>query len=238
MSKKILILSTDAAHHRYFINFLLQNGISLEGCYFETTSVKPPFETGPLFEDTEKEFEMENFFRRVPFELNLEATNVQDINNEASIAKIKCSKADFGIVFGTRRLSPELISAFRDGLINVHRGMSEEYRGLDSDLWAIYHGDYGNIGVTIHKVAVDLDVGDIVYQQAMPLVKNMKVYQIRYYTTLISSELALRATLDYLEGCLKSRPQTKRGRYYSFMPLVLKNIVANKFEKYCEKLDG
>jgi hypothetical protein len=63
----------------------------------------------------------------------------------------------------------------------------------------------------------------------------MKIYQIRYYTTLIAAELVIKAVGQYLRsGELPSYPQPQEGRYYSFMPIELKRVVAEKFNKYCE----
>ena len=118
----------------------------------------------------------------------------------------------------------------------MHRGIAQKYRGLDSDLWAIYHQDYKSIGVTIHLVEEKLDTGAIIYQKEMKLIKNMKIFQIRYYTTLIATDLVKKTIADYSSGALQPVPQEKIGRYYSFMPLDLKSIVTNRFNLYCKNI--
>jgi methionyl-tRNA formyltransferase len=140
------------------------------------------------------------------------------------------------VVFGAGKISSDVIKMFPDGLINVHRGISEKYRGLDSELWAVYHQDYGNIGVTIHKVEELLDTGDIIFKQKLKLKSGMKTYQLRYYTSLIATNLVIKTLKDYLSGTLLQKKQKKKGRYYSFMPLELKKIVNDKFNHYCEKI--
>jgi hypothetical protein len=236
--KKIAVLSSDTAHHRYFLNTILKEGISLAGCLFETEHVEAPFPIGPLFETEEDSFEAEHFFNRIPRELpNGLTLEVGSVNSLEAAEKIRRLKPDFGVVFGTGKISKDVIQMFPDGLINVHRGIAEEYRGLDSDLWAIYHNDYKNIGVTIHKVEPLLDTGDVVLQERMELKAGMKTHQIRYYTSLIATDLVIKALKDYLSGTLKHRPQEKRGKYCSFMPLDLKKMVNEKFNNYCKKLD-
>ena len=232
---KIIILSTDTLHHRFFINRLLDEDIKFTKCMFETTSVTPPFPVGPLFENSQEEFDQTNFFKNTRKNLDrIEIMEVENINSDHSIQFLKSERPDFGIVFGTRKLSKKIIACFKDGAINVHRGISQDYRGLDSDLWAVYHKDFSNIGVTIHFVEERLDTGDIVAQDKLLLKRDMKIHQIRYYTTLIATELVLKALDSYLNESLKPTPQ-KKGRYYSFMPLVLKRIVANKFNSYCKE---
>lgn len=234
---KIIVLSSDTPHHRYFINFLEQAGLPLAAYLFETEHAKAPFPTGPLFEEQELAFENANFFNNLPWDLPKNKVHFGSrINSPESLALLKEWQPDLGIVFGTGKLSPAVIRSFRDGLINVHRGITESYRGLDSDLWAIYHGDYDKLGVTIHRVAEALDTGSIVYQQRMPLKPGMRAWQIRYYTTIIATELVAQALQSYLAGKLPEQPQETQGRYYSFMPLDLKKIVANRFDDYCEAL--
>lgn len=233
--KKILVLSSDTPHHRYFINALVRDGAPLAGCLFETVHTEAPFPTGPLFEREELEFENETFFREMDRELPRGlATEIDTVNSGPSLAAIRSIGPDFGIVFGTGKIGKEAIALFKDGLINVHRGIAQEYRGLDSDLWAIYHGDYGNLGVTIHRVDPALDTGDIVYQDRMTVRRDMKIHQIRYHTSLIATELVRKAVADYGGKGITFHPQEKAGRYYSFMPLELKRRVALKFNKYCE----
>ena len=233
--KKIVILSTDTPHHRYFINTLTKD-VPITGCIFEKESVRPPFATGPLFEDQEAAFEHEHFFKNLSSSLTTSISEVKQINSTESLIKLRALSPDFGIVFGTRKLSPEIIAVFRDGLINVHRGISQEYRGLDSDLWAIYHDDYANLGTTIHQIEPNLDTGKIIYQEHLELKQGMKTHQIRFYTTIIATRLVKNAVDDYLNNRLSPYPQPHKGRYYSFMPLELKKIITEKFNRYCEGL--
>jgi methionyl-tRNA formyltransferase len=233
----IVVLSTDTLHHRYFLNVLERRGVPLSGYVFETVHTQAPFATGPLNEVEERDFEQRRFFETVP--MALQETKVHRVDrcgSQAGVALLDRLQPDFGVVFGTGRLSEAVIGRFRHGLINVHRGISQAYRGLDSDLWAIYHGDYGNLGVTIHRVEPTLDTGPIVAQRTLPLNGSMRSWQLRYHTTVLATDLVARALEDYRCGRLGGVPQTQHGRYYSFMPLELKREVARKFDRYCEGL--
>jgi len=228
--KKIIILSSDTLHHRYFINALIKNGIDITACILETVPVEP----APFFDKEEEDFERKNFFKDVPRELKIKVFQARNINDDAARGFMSEINPDLGIVFGTGKILPGVLFLFKDGLINVHRGIAQKYRGLDSCLWALYQNDCGNIGVTIHKVDSKLDTGDIVYQKTLDakLLKDMEIYQIRYYTTKIAVELVLKALDDYRKGGIKSTPQQAKGTYYSFMPLELKKISAVNFERY------
>jgi methionyl-tRNA formyltransferase len=203
----------------------------------ETSHAKPSFPIGPFLDKEELNFENNNFFNKVTSKLpdNIIST-VKSVNSQESIKIIKKIKPDFGIVFGTGKISEDVIKLFKDGLINVHRGIAEKYRGLDSDLWSIYHRDFKNIGVTIHRVDNQLDVGDILYQEKLSLDSKMEIYQLRYYTTVIATNLIIKSVNSYLQNKIKYFPQKDKGRYYSFMPLVLKEISLKYFNIYKRKL--
>lgn len=118
----------------------------------------------------------------------------------------------------------------------MHRGIAEEYRGLDSDVWAIYNNDFKNIGVTIHRVEEELDTGDILKCKKLQIKEGMKVHELRYYTTVLASNLALELMREYQQnGKLVTDKQKKRGKYYSFAPLELKKAAALRFNTFTEK---
>ncbi|EKO78319.1 MULTISPECIES: formyltransferase family protein [Leptospira] len=237
--KKIVILASDTPHRRYYIKRILAEGIPILAVVFESTSIKPNFPVAPFFSQEEAEFEKENFFSEFDDNLDeIQVKVVENINDNSCLAFLESLSADFGIVFGTRKVKPSIIEQFKDGAINVHRGIAEEYRGLDTNLWAIYHSDLENIGVTIHHVGKELDTGDLVLQRKIVYPAGAKIFQLRYYETKLSAELSIQALHNYLMGTLSYRPQRKIGRYYSFMPLVIKELLPLKLEKLLKNYYG
>ena len=60
----------------------------------------------------------------------------------------------------------EILEAPRLGSFNLHPGPLPRYAGLNPVCWAIYRGETMH-GVTLHKLAPDIDAGPIVYQEAV-----------------------------------------------------------------------
>jgi len=227
----IIILASDTPHRRFFIKNLMSKFSNIEGVIFETESIKPSFPTGPFYECEERKFENDSFF--IDFDDDLDKVQVHyvnTINSEQSISLINKISPSFAVIFGTRKISKKVTKLFEDGAINVHRGIASEYRGLDSNLWAIYHEDFNNLGVTIHKVNDVLDTGEIIYEEKLNVPFNSEIFQLRYYETLLATNLTMRAVEDYNLGRIVSYKQEKLGRYYSFMPLVLKETITKKFD--------
>lgn len=67
-----------------------------------------------------------------------------------------------------RRLSPVLVRAFRERLLNVHPSLLPAFPGLEAQRQALDHGVKVS-GATVHFVDEGLDSGPIVLQEAVPV---------------------------------------------------------------------
>lgn len=61
-----------------------------------------------------------------------------------------------------------VLAAPRIGAFNLHPGPLPRYAGLNAVSWAIYRGETLH-GVTVHKMAPEIDAGPIVYQALFPI---------------------------------------------------------------------
>ena len=230
--KKILLIGNDTLHRRFLINSLIDNDFSILGCIFETNNITPPFAVGPVFEKDEKNFLKKEFSKQTRLDLHrVDSWDFPNANCEDSKNLINELSPDLCIVSGAGLLQEEIIELFPDGLINIHLGNAIEYRGLDTNFWAIYHNDLENVGVTIHFVDEELDTGDIIDYKKVKIDKNIKIHQLRFYEMLLASQLIQSTLKNYFDGKLHAKKQEKKGRYYSFMPIDLKKIVSKKFNK-------
>ena len=130
------------------------------------------------------------------------------------------------------KIEPGVFSLFRYGIINIHRGIVNRYRGLDSDLWAIYHNDFDNIGVTIHFVEENLDSGDVLGMGKIQFSREDKIFHLRYKTTVMAADMVVDILTNfenYKKGVIK---QKKESQYYSAMPSVLKPVCRDKFNQF------
>ena len=83
----------------------------------------------------QEKFEKENFFKKISKNIEKEKIiNFKNINDEKSYQYINQIKPDLGVVFGTRKISKKIIRLFKFGLINIHRGIIEKYRGLTRNI--------------------------------------------------------------------------------------------------------
>jgi len=234
---KIAILTTNTLHHRYFINSIKKSKINIFKYIFETTFVKPQFTEKNFFKKEENTFEKKNFFKSVTKNIDeKKVIKLMNINSKKSVQILKKLKIDLGIVFGCRKINQNIIDQFKFGLINIHRGVIQKYRGLDSDLWAILKKDFKNIGVCLHLIDKNLDTGSIIQQKKIKIKKGMKIFHIRYFTTLLATQMIINLFKKSSKNLRFPKKQTKLGSYYSFMPYNEKNNAKIIFDKYVKKL--
>lgn len=78
---------------------------------------------------------------------------------------------DLGIVFGTGIIKKGLFALPKKGMINIHQGITQWYRGQPPAFWELYNNER-KTGITIHKVAEKLDGGDIIFQKSISILPN------------------------------------------------------------------
>jgi|6_EtaG_2_1085325.scaffolds.fasta_scaffold00735_4 methionyl-tRNA formyltransferase len=236
---KIMMLTTDTKHHRFFINAIEKNFKDVS-VIFETRSLKKDYPTGPFFEKEQDDFN-ELFFKSCSRELSNKVRNslliCKSVNGPKAASFLKEKSPDVCISFGTGRIKPDTIKLGRMGIINVHRGIIEKYRGLDSDMWAIINKDFSEIGTTIHWIDENLDTGPIISQGKYKIQKHDEIFHIQYHTTLIGSSLVI----DALEKIKKEKDlevyhQKELGKYYTAMSLFDKHQALKHFNEYRERL--
>lgn len=232
MKKKIIFIGTDTLHRRFFLSEIAKL-YEIKKFFFEEYKVNPSFDIKSSFDLGEKKFESNNFIVKSFEHFKDKIEYVNRGHDQVVKDYIKNEKIDLAIIFGAAKLNNKVLNLLNDYAINVHRGIAEEYRGLDSNLWAVYHKDYENTGVTLHKAIDILDKGDIYKQKKIRYPDNIMIYKMRYYETILAKELILNFLSDYINNNVRFEKQIKEGRYYSFMPGCLKDTL--NFNGYLNK---
>ena len=116
------------------------------------------------------------------------------------------------------------------GIYNIHFGNCLTYRGLDSNLWACYHEEFHNIGVSLHEVNFELDKGDLVIYKKLHEFKNIK--DLKYNEIFLAKEILEDFRIKIDNNLLIPKIKNSGlGRYYGAMPSCLKKVVFKKIWK-------
>ena len=97
----------------------------------------------------------------------LENSNVircskQQLYSDSMLQSLRKLAPKVGFVFGGPLLKKELFEIPQYGCVNIHTGLVNHYRGVDSSLWAMYDNRPDLIGATLHYIDKSIDAGNVI----------------------------------------------------------------------------
>lgn len=154
-------------------------------------------------------------------ELKLQPSPVKQLADTAGLPVLQPERArEEKFVGELRAWAPDLIAvaAFgqilpqsilelpRFGCLNVHTSLLPKYRGAAPIQWAILNGD-AETGVTIMKMDVGLDTGDILTQRTTPIRDEDNAATLHDRLAQLGAELLVQTIPDYVAGKIRPQPQ-------------------------------
>jgi len=107
-------------------------------------------------------------------------------------------------VCGTSVLKPDVFTLAPKGTINIHTGITPEYRSADPIFWALYRGEPEKVGVTIHYIDRGIDTGPIVHQESVPVYAEDTLASIYVRCIRRGAELYSRALTEIETGTVRT----------------------------------
>ncbi len=100
------------------------------------------------------------------------------------------------------------------GALNMHGSLLPRYRGRAPVNWAVIKGER-ETGATLHYMVTKPDAGDIVAQQAVPILPNDTAFDVFGKVTLAAEMVLDQVLPDLLAGTAPRIPQDlARGSYF------------------------
>ncbi len=129
--------------------------------------------------------------------------------------RIRALQPDFFFSFYYREmLKAPLLAIPKRGALNMHGSLLPKYRGRVPVNWAIIRGET-ETGATLHYMTEKPDNGDIVAQQAVPILPNDTAHEV-FQKVTVAAEMALNDVLPaLLAGKAKAEKQDlSKGAYF------------------------
>ena len=99
-------------------------------------------------------------------------THIKSKNENLIIDVMNAWKVDLIVLAGWMKIiSPKLIEAFPNKIINLHPSMLPKYKGLHAIERALESGDRFT-GVSVHYVNEQLDGGEVILQKEVPILPD------------------------------------------------------------------
>jgi len=156
------------------------------------------------------------FFGDAPAKLDRPelVVEVPHINDDRVVELAQRLKPDVIAVFGTSLIRGPLLKMGRLGMVNLHGGLSPEYRGADCTFWALYNGEPEKVGCTLHYIDAGIDTGKLI-AHVSPAVKRGDDELTLFWRAVKDSAEVYGEFFDRLERDeAVGRAQPGKGRLY------------------------
>jgi methionyl-tRNA formyltransferase len=123
------------------------------------------------------------------------------------LKELKSLNADLQIVVAFRML-PDLVWNMPPmGTVNLHGSLLPQYRGAAPINWAIINGEK-ETGVTTFKLQHEIDTGNILLQETIPIGENETAGELHDRMKEIGAQLLVKTVEGLANGTLQETPQT------------------------------
>jgi methionyl-tRNA formyltransferase len=120
-----------------------------------------------------------------------------DPNADDVVARVAaCAPAFLFSFYYRKMLGAPLLALPRCGALNLHGSLLPRYRGRAPVNWAVLHGE-AHTGATLHYMEVKPDAGDVVGQQAVPILPDDTAREV-FDKVTVAAEIVLDAALPGL----------------------------------------
>jgi len=176
-----------------------------------------------FIEPSHREILMKRLFpghRDLTYTEKIPTIEVENINDRRCRDFVIAQEPDLIAVCGTTVIESDLLQLVDKGFINIHCGITPEYRSADPIFWALYNREPDKVGITIHFVDRGIDTGPIIYQEAVPVTEEDNIATLYAKCIERGAYLMAKAIDDVEKGSVQViEKRNIRGKAYYHMDL-------------------
>jgi len=136
------------------------------------------------------------------------------INHPEVVRLADALRPDLIAVFGTSLIRGELLQKGRLGMVNLHGGLSPEYRGADCTFWALYNGEPEKVGCTLHYIDAGIDTGRLIAHVCPEIFPTDTELTLFWRSVKESAKVYAELMQRLAQGEKLGSPQQGKGRLY------------------------
>ena len=136
----------------------------------------------------------------------------EHVNDRAVFVTVQRLAPDVVAVFGSSLIRPPLLGQGRLGMLNLHGGLSPDYRGADCTFWALYNGEPGQVGCTLHFINAGIDTGALIAHVCPEVREGDDELTLFWRAVRDSAEAYVEAIERLARGEPLGRLQDRKGR--------------------------
>ena len=164
--------------------------------------------------------------KKYAVEKGLTVLQPEKLKNPDFIEQLKSLKADLQIVVAFRML-PEMVWNMPPmGTLNLHGSLLPKYRGAAPINWAIINGE-AYTGVTTFKLNHEIDTGDILLTEKIPIIENETAGTLHDKMKVIGADLLLKTVIGLSENSISEIPQNHQEVLKNAPKIFTENCIIN-----------
>lgn len=146
--------------------------------------------------------------KKYAVEKGLTILQPEKLKNPQFLKELKALNADLQVVVAFRMLPEVVWNMPPMGTINLHASLLPDYRGAAPINWAVIDGSQVT-GVTTFKLKHEIDTGNVLLQQKIPLGETETAGELHDRMKIIGAELLVKTVEGLAAGTLREQPQDK-----------------------------
>jgi methionyl-tRNA formyltransferase len=144
--------------------------------------------------------------KKYAVEHNLTVLQPEKLKSLQFLEDLRNLKADLQVVVAFRMLPEFVWNMPPMGTVNLHGSLLPQYRGAAPINWAIINGEK-ETGITTFKLKHEIDTGDILLQEKIPIGENETAGELHDKMKEIGAKLLVETIKGLADGTLKENPQ-------------------------------
>lgn len=142
---------------------------------------------------------IESAVKKYAIEKNLKVLQPPNLKSKKFLDELRSLQADLQIVVAFRMLPVVVWDMPRHGTYNLHGSLLPAYRGAAPIHWAVMNGE-SETGVTTFKLKHEIDTGDILFQEKMPIYTTDTTGQVHDRMMVLGAQTILKTVKAVEEG--------------------------------------
>jgi len=237
MKSKITLITGPGLNHRYFVN-RLNREFPIERVFIEevtypnfTASSQKHQEAWEWFFRRRKEYEENTFADSESWTRKNQPKIIPiptgQLNSTDTLEFLQAQQPEIIILFGSSLIGREIMECFPNRIINLHVGLSGEYRGSSCNFWPIYDGRLDCLGATLLKVNAGIDTGEILAQETIEIEEGDTEQSLMGKPLILGMDLTLQVLRRWFKGNEAVLPLERNGKLFQkkdFTPEAISKV--------------
>ena len=227
MKSKIVLITGPGLNHRYFVN-RLNRDFPIEYVLIEevaypnfTSNSRKHQEAWEWFSRRRKEYEENSFAgsklwaRKNQPKIIPIATG--QLNSTETLKTLQAQQPEIIILFGASLIGRKIMDHFPNRIINLHVGLSKQYRGSSCNFWPIHDGRLDCLGATVLTINTGIDTGEILAQATIEIEEDDTEQSLIGKSLTLGMDLTIQVVRQWFDGQCVPLPLERNGKLFKKM---------------------